>query len=291
MSDNTSIFQRGLGKPLLETLRGEALFKGKLREDIDNGHVFFAVRNGYGSFYYKGRSLFKYTNQGFSTHQKFGFIPDTEEMQDDYIREGQLAGLSPIRSFADAYVGIKKRAARYSEAEARGVSELFKFAPRKNHSNERYFLVDIRIAFPKYIGAVGKRTFDRVDILLYDNTESRLLFCQAKRFVDPGIWAKGGEPAVIEQLERYDRQIGENRDDILGQYKVAFAEYNELVGTQVNAPKKIHPQCGLLIFDFDEDDKPELVARMDNRRFYGRPCRIIGHMINESAKSLYEAHL
>jgi hypothetical protein len=280
-------FTRGLREPV-EKLRATDLFQNKLEKDIHDGEVFFAIRYGYASFYYKGSSLFTYEKSGFATHQKFGFIPD--ELQDAYIGEDELAKLRPIQKFTDGYEKIKERAKLYAGAEAEGVSALYKFAPTPKHLEGRYFLVDIEIAFPRDDkNAAGRRTTDRVDILLYDNVERQLLFCEAKHYSSKEIWPNSrGEHAVTGQLARYDQQIMRNQAAILEQYKIAFDEYNSLLGAGLHAPEKVFPQCGLLIFGFDSDGLNKLKGILG--QFPGRPYRIIGDMQGSSAtvKNLYE---
>jgi len=295
-------FKRGMG-PLIAELKKEDLFQNKLKKDIEEGNVFFAIRNGYGSFYVKGSSLFSYRkNNGFSTHYKFGFIPDGINDDAPYICESQLDGDDPLRAvkrFCLGYDRIKRNAELYAKTEAEGVSALYAFAPRTANRENRFFLVDIEVAFNSEKDTENqneedkgeKKGSDRIDILLYDNHEKQLLFCEAKHFSNPEIWAKkGSNPKVINQLEQYDRQIVDNKDIIIKEYTTAFSEYNALMGTELNAPKSVFDKCGLYIFGFNLEERKELKRIFDvNKNFYGRKCRIIGGSLNDSIEKIYTA--
>jgi hypothetical protein len=88
------------------------------------------------------------------------------------------------------------------------------------------------------------------------------------------------------QIERYDRQIEANYEDIKAKYAVAFVEYNDLMGTNLNITiEDIHPKCGLLIFG--KGATHALQGRIVNKRFYGCPCRIIDGM-SGTAETLYK---
>ena len=285
-------FKRGMDK-LIEPLSKNDLFQNKLKPDIEAGQVFFAIRPGYGSFYVKGRSLFSYKNQGFSSHQKFAFIPDG--IKNDYIFESQLDSLQAVKNFYLGYDRIKQRAVQYADIEAKGVSALYKYAPTTANL-DGYYLVDIEIVFDAANDVEnndddGKT--DRIDILLYDNHTRQLLFCEAKHFSNPEIWASDGElPKVISQLEKYDQQITVNKKAIINQYTKAFSEYNTLMGTALNAPKSVFDKCGLYIFGFSREQQNELKKKFDaQKNFYGRRCRIIGDTRNDSVEKIYEAQV
>ena len=285
-------FERGMGEKLVKALSKHDLFKSKLMEDIQNGKVFFAIRPGYGSFYVKGRSLFKYKSNRFSSHQKFVFIP--KNSKGSYINEKDLKNLVPISDFVEGYERIKERAERYADPEATGVSALYKFAPHTGNLDERYFLVDIEVGFDAANDTgeeKGERKADRIDILLYDNELRNLLFCEAKHYSNAEIKMSGdAAPKVLEQLTRYDGQIKKNKKAILAEYTKAFKEYNALMGTKLNPPKDIVKKCGLYIFGFNRSGQQELRSCFDkNKNFYGRKCKIIGKTDNDTVEKIYKS--
>ena len=288
-------FKRGMDK-LIESLSTNDLFQNKLKPDIDDGKVFFAIRYGKGSFYLRGCSLFTYDNSEFTTHYKFGFVPSA--VGNTYITETDLKSMAVIDNFKDGYKQIKERVALYAEPEADGVSALYAFAPRATNKEGRFFLVDIEVAFDAKNDVensdgdkkAGRKT-DRIDILLYDNCKRQLLFCEAKHFSNAEIRERDGEsPEVINQLKKYDRQITAKKSEIIAQYKKAFREYNELMGTELNDPEGVFDKCGLYIFGFNRKQQKELRNRMDaNNEFYGRKCRIIGNTRNDSMEEIFKA--
>ena len=285
-----AVFKRGMGQSLIKSLSESELFQSKLKTEIIDGQVFFAIRPGYGSFYAKGRSLFTYKAKGFSTHQKFAFIPDG--LKGNYIFESQLETLQPVKNFVLGYDRIKKRAEQYSDEEATGVSSLYTYAPHSENMDVRYFLVDIEVVFDAANDEENiddDRKTDRIDILLYDNQERQLLFCEAKHYSNPEVWGSGDdEPKVITQLEKYDRQIAANNNAIIEQYSKAFTEYNTLMGTSLLPPLSIHNKCGLYIFGFDRQGLAKLKGIIkDKNLFYGYRCRVIGNTRSDSAEKIF----
>ena len=280
-------FKRGMGE-LVKNLVQEELFIKDLKPDAEAGKIFFTGREKCGAFYFKGRSLFTYKKDGFSTHHKFGFIPDG--LNRDYIFENQLQGLLPVRKFHLGYEDIKKRAEQYADREADGVSALYKYAPTADSFNDRYFLVDIEIVFHSADDTTNNeddRKRDRIDIVLYDNQKRQLLFCEAKHFSNPEIW--GDTPVVVKQLNRYNKQIATRKKNIISQYTTAFKEYNAVMDSALNAPESVCDTCGLYIFGFSNPQKRELEKRMKGGAFYGHKCRIIGNTKNDSAERIYKA--
>jgi hypothetical protein len=256
-------FKRGMTELLLNKLKHEELFKSKLLPDMEKGEVFFAIRHGYCSFYHRGSSLFSYDDGGFSTHIKFGFVPRIEK--ESYITEDRLRTIGVETSFKDSYDKIKERAAKYSGIEAEGVSALYYFAPAAKNKDERYFLVDIEVFLDSAKDKENQSEESQrlragqIDILLYDNLERRLLFCEAKHFSNGELWAgEGRSPKVVEQLEKYNMQIASHETAILDALKNTFEEYNILLGTNLSAPTSVCPKCGLLVFGFDNNQKDKI---------------------------------
>jgi len=282
-----SNFKRGMGEALVEKLGAEALFQSKLKIDIEEGKVFFAIRNGYGSFYVNGSSLFSYSNSGFTTHHKFGFVPST--VGKDYIAEADLKHMSVIEKFIDGYDAIKERATKYAGIEASGVSALYKFAPTLKNLDEQYFLVDTEVVFNAANDTENQesddsRKTDRIDILLYDNHKRQLLFCEAKHFSNSELWAKSNsKPKVVSQLNKYNNQISSKTKSIISEYENTFAEYNQLMGTKLQSPLSVCKQCGLLIFGFDRNQmkriKELLIA---DGSLLGYKHKLIGDILSNS---------
>jgi len=280
-----SKFKRGLG-PLLGNLKNEELFKNKLKKDVENKIVFFAIRGGECSFYLSGCTLFTYKNFTFSTHQEYGFV--SRGKPKDYITEFDLAGMEIEDSFENGYEKIKKRTELFAKVEAKGVSELYKFSAPASDRNEQYFLVDIEVALStpdNYKKSDKERTAtNQIDILLYDNTNRKLLFCEAKHFSNQEIWPGKTKHDVIGQLDRYNRLIAKHKNDILDGYAKAFDEYNELFKCNLQPPQTVHDKCGLLIFGFNTPQRERLKSMLKAEdSFLNHNYKIIGD-IGDNAK-------
>jgi len=292
-------FQRGLGDELKENLRIQPLFIEHLKKDISNNKIFFAIRNKYASFYHKGCSLFSYGKMGhyFSTHHKFAFVP--KKITKSYITEAQLQCLEVETSFKKGYEKIKTQSELYANIEAEGVSALYKFAPTRENKHNRYFLVDIEIAFDARYDAIEQYEEEKndagkikkIDILLYDNDDRELLFCEAKHFSNKDIWAREEEkPKVIEQLNSYNNQISMHKDNIVKEYTNAFIEYNDLIDSKLNPPESVYEKCGLLVFGFDswQIGKIKKLLIKDNS-LEGHKSKFIGNIIKyEDIAKIYE---
>jgi hypothetical protein len=282
-----SSFKRAMNEKLINNLQESELFNQKLLPDIYDGKVFLAIRNNKASFYLKGRSLFTYESSHFSSHQKFVFIPDG--LKGEYIREDQLANLRPIGSFIDGYEKIKKRTEQYADEEATGVSALYRYAAHSENIGERYFLVDIEIVFNKDSEDENRKT-DKIDLLLYDQKGRKLLFIEAKHYTNPEILPVGnGIPKVINQLEKYNKQILANYDEIIRQYANAFNVYNQITGTKLSEPCEIHPRCGLYIFGFDNQGKIKVENLLrDVSAYINHRVNIIGGVKGRTAEQLFK---
>jgi hypothetical protein len=280
-------FQRGLERQVMDSLKKEPLFIDNLKKDINSNTIFFAIRGGYGSFYLKGSSLFTYKKNMFLTHYKYAFVPCNEV--GSYVTERDLK-IGIETSFQKGYEKIKERAKLYANIEAEGVSALYKFAPTAENKKSRYFLVDIEVAFDA-IGDVEnqniekenggkKRTTDRIDILLYDNEHRKLLFCEAKHFLNSEIWAnEGDKPKVVCQLKKYNEQIFGNKDYIIKEYTKSFNEYNELIGSELNPPEDVHDKCGLLVFGYDSWQTGKIDKLLkDDGSLEGHNSKFIGNI-------------
>jgi len=291
-------FTRKVDQGLIDSLQTKDLFTECLRKDIESGRIFFAIRPKRLSFYRMGRSLFNFDKNGFSAYSKFAFVPTQKEA---YVTEAKLGAMHIETDFSKAYPKILERASLYADPEALGVSNLYKFAPCSKNTEERYFLVDIEVVFNSAKDTEeqdneeelddGKKESksDRIDILLYDNHDRKLLFVEAKTFDNSEIWsARDVQPKVIDQLNKYDKQISNKKDSILEQYTNAFAVYNQLLGVKLNAPEDVCGRCGLLVFGFKQPQLEKAQELRDRVISYKHKCRIIGGSSNLTAASLFK---
>lgn len=259
-------------------LKADPLF-GKLLSDMKNGgkaSIFPAVRNQYMSFYYKGGGLFTYQKE-FSTHFKYAFVP--ENIGAAYVTETSMRNLKAVSSFFEGYEAIKERCEKYGGIEAEGVSELYAYSAA---SHGDVILLDTEIALSE-----GK---DRIDILLYDTLKRNLLFCEAKHFSNPGLWAaKKHKPKVAGQIGRYNAAIAANTELILGQYANCVEVLNQLLGCGYSKPLSLQKKTGLLIFGYDAFQSQKITDLLiAGGSLNGIPHYAIGNMGSVDIANLYK---
>ena len=261
-------FKRGATLELINKLKEEPLFKDKILPDIEKGKVFLAIRNNKIDFYHYNSCLFEYDGE-FKTHPKFAFVP--AKYPKKYVTDGKKVG--EVADFYEGYDNIKERVRLYTSAEAEEIHKICKKGTifETSKPNE-YIVLDIEIAFTKnnkeeqLKGTIEQlneyiKSQNRVDILLYNIKEQELLFVEAKHFTNKEIRAEE-TPAVINQIERYNKIIQNNYDIILQEYSKYIQALNNIfrdeLKTELPEPKTLCKKCGLIIFGFDNDQKMDI---------------------------------
>jgi hypothetical protein len=259
-------FSREVSGDVINALKASQLWQQKLEMDCKSGEVFLAFRHKYVSFYYKGSGLFEFDGQKFTTHSKYAAIiegilkrprGDVEDedifIEKDYVSEKDLKNARFATDFLGNYEEIKKLCEHYTQDEAEGVSNLYRYASYLDPMPE-VGLLDTEIAFSAANG-VGRK-HDRIDILLYDARTLR--FVEAKLFKNEELW----NGSITEQIQRYEKQIHDRKNSIIAQYCL----YIEALGKVLNSPiaiphpKYIDDKVSLLILGFDEDQKSGRLA-------------------------------
>lgn len=255
-------FVRRFPEDAIKKLQDEPLFQNCLREDIENGSVFPAVRRDRMDFYHRGGNLFSFNGKIFRTHQKYASVL---AYSNDYVTEEKLRCLSSIKSFAEPeyYKRIKENCKAYSKDEAGSVSRLCeRFSCAKEIVKGDIVVLDIEVSFENKDDERPDtdrkpRRQDRIDVLLYNTEAKKLRFYEAKLFSNKDIRAKGGKaPAAVDQLKRYrSQQAKEHHNNILTQYRNHIGVINRLFGSNLPDPTSIDPEPRLYIFGFDEDQR------------------------------------
>lgn len=243
----------------IEKLRNTILFNDYLLPDIRKGEVFPAVRNEEIHFYYKGGRLFKYANDNFYTHIKYAF---NSEIDLTDITESQLKNLKPINDFVTGYEKIKACCKVYSaKSESCNIAKLFKNYSYVISNEKNKVLLDIEAAMAS---KSDKKNIDRFDLVLFDNNNATLQISEAKLFSNSEIRAqKNRVPSVARQINRYEKNIADHKNDIITAYKNYVKIVNELFGCHLSEPEKINPNVNLLIFDFDALQEKKLKEEVD----------------------------
>jgi hypothetical protein len=96
-------FNRHVDSKLIGALGSTGLWK-KLKADCESKKVFLALRKDCISFYHKGGNLFKFDNNGYSTHVKYASVIVAKQKNGkskDYITSDELKSLKPISDFEE----------------------------------------------------------------------------------------------------------------------------------------------------------------------------------------------
>ena len=260
---NRGEFARNIDQVLLNKLKSDDVFKNKLLEDIAQKHnVFAALRNNRMDFYFKGGKLFSFDQKGLSTHIKYATTP--EDNVGNYVTENDFPEICKglAKSFEKDYEKIKKNCGLYSKAsEADCVSCLWRKYSFANTS-EDIVVLDIEISLKSEEDNGRKQ--DRIDVLLYSNKERALKFIEAKLYANNEIRSTT-EPAIVNQIERYNNQIKAKESKILAEYKKYIDVMKELFLLKIEEPVKVLPEVGLYIFGFDDDQKKGNLRRIQQK--------------------------
>ena len=273
------MFTRSLSAELIKQLKEDKVFKNNLLPDIKDGKVFPAVRNERVDFYFKGGKLFSFSSAGLSTHIKYATTP--EDNAKNYVTERDFIDKCSgfIKDFKKSYEKIKNNCALYSkDSEAACVSYLYSKHTFIQAAADMVVL-DVEVSFES---DEENRKQDQIDILLYSKKARELKFVEAKLYANKEIRSRN-EPEVIGQVERYNRQIKKNKNNILNAYKEYIAIMKILFGVELKAPAVVLSNVGLYIFNFDDDQKrgnlerkiiPKLDAHQVRHYFLGNPSNI-----------------
>jgi hypothetical protein len=236
-------FSREIDDKIIKSLMATDLWTKKLSTDCSNGEVFFAIRDNYISFYYKGGNLFTFRNKGFSTHVKHAGV--INGLSKGEISENDLSSAKLIDNFLSGYDRIKENCEKYSLKEAQRVSCLYHKNPYTS-DKKKVVVLDIEITAPV-------DSDNQMDILLFNKELKELRFIEAKLYDNDEIKSKT-KPKVIEQMERYQDMIN-RRKDFLPAYQKCTNTLNKIFNLNLPEPLKIDDKLGLLILDFDDDQK------------------------------------
>lgn len=218
------------------------LFKDRLKDDVLSGKVFPAFRKSYMDFYHMGGRLFNYKNGVFRTHYKYASVLTSTG---DYVSEADLKDIQKVDNFRDGYEQIKGNCAKYSGVEDKGISDIYHKHSYAN-SKQNVVVLDIEASFGK----------NRIDLLLFNKTERKLRFYEAKHFTNSELWSKAGsKPKVVKQILKYKKEINDPKNEILTAYSKYVGLANDLFGLNLDKPVEIDHEVALLLFGFDANQR------------------------------------
>ena len=237
---------RQICKYVIDSLKTSKLWINCLEKDCKLGEVFLTVRNNI-RFFHKGGKLFEFDKNGFMTHTKFASVINSSS---DYLTETEFSKSRLVSSFEKGYERIKENCSKFSGDESIGVSNLY--SKYSYLSDENIVVLDIEISLRSMN---ENRSQDRIDLLLFNKDTRILTFVEAKHFSNSEIWADSRTPDVIGQIKRYEKQIADNRADIISEYANCVKTLNLIFNCSLPVPAEIDDKVTLLIFGFDNDQK------------------------------------
>jgi len=241
------MFRRCFNDEIIEQLPKNNLYVKRILKDIKKGEIFPAIRKDRMDFYHKGGKLFTFDKDGFKTHIKYASV---YKSKDDYVSESKIKSLGRITNFIDVYARIKENCAKYSGIESSGVSCLYSKYSYVASKSE-VVVLDIEVSLESLN---PDKNQDRIDILLLDKNKKRLIFCEAKHYSNKEIWSqKESSPEVVEQVQRYEKQISNKGVCILDEYSNYIDAVNRLFSINLPYPTKINQGVVLMVFGFDKD--------------------------------------
>lgn len=264
--------KKNLSTQIKNLLINDPLWKNKLKDDCLKQKVLLAIRENYIDFYHKGGRLFNFNNNGFRTHIKYASVIVSKGK--DYLTHEELKTSNLITDFESGYARIKENCALFSTIEPLCVSEIYHKHSYLSTSN--VVVLDIEICFESL---TDKGKMDRIDMLIYDKSAKVLQFVEAKHFTNPEIWSET-KPRVIDQLDRYEKQIDKRKQSILENYIEYVKIINDLFEISLPLPVEIHPKTMLLIFGFDDNQKRGRLRDLiiENNHFSDKNIYTIGNI-------------
>jgi hypothetical protein len=227
------MFNRGVSKEFVQALKKW----GHWEEILNDSDLFVAIRDGHVNIYYQGCSIFKITHRNGQltpeTHYKYLVSPNAQNPYvlwkgdrpaiEDRVKEILIHGfdLASLKIASSAYAGDEKE----------GVHDILK-------SNRN--VVDVEIALSPEAEdeeaaqarkEKGRRVADRIDFAAIQGRDGKacIVFFEAKRFDNSELRSRKHEPAVFEQIRKYEMFIKNNRPEMERSYRSVSKNMAELV--------------------------------------------------------------
>jgi len=269
-------FKREISLDMIHAVNAAYENEEWIRQYLDDDELFLAIRNGYINLYHCGNSILKinYKNGLLDgdIHYKYLLRPFlTNEGKNDqpYVSISQeitLPVINPRKEHASEW--IKKASKPHSGAEKEGLAKVI----QANNN-----IVDLEVSFQRETddGEVDGNRQDRIDFCaLRENNAGALELCfyEAKQFSNKELRAEG-EPKVVAQIRRYNKNISDHKQEILAAYQQTFKNILELnhshpahkyIQRALTEGFSIPEDVRLVIFGFDQPQKDALKTLTDH---------------------------
>ena len=253
----TKPFDRGLTDEFVEALnRAYEDPSSWWRKLVDDKDLFLGIRENYINVYYNGGSILELEHRNGTglvgrTHFKYLVNLSREDNTKDYVNF--TGGNFDSVTISDSYTSITahlsqiKRAAKsYQGDEKTGVHEI---------SIKRNNVVDVEIQFPG--------TGSRIDFAALQRAKSgiEIVFYEAKTYSNKELRSRSGNPAVVEQVKRYESMLMDRREDIESSYQNVAknickitgwgCKRNSIVSEAAKGNITLNPEVRLVVFGYD----------------------------------------
>lgn len=228
---------------------------------IKKGKALLTFRDNNATIYYQGRQLstMHRRNKGGkdvpylpTIYNHYLPIVRTETLlghcrKENYLESEYINGNYGGHTFTSVLPEILDNMDRERDAEAHQVSGLYRYSPMVPTNDSDIILLDIEAAFAQS----GEKT-DRIDVVLFNKTEKRLIFVEVKRLSDSRLYRNrkaGLPPEILEQLNAYKRRISQESQTIREQYNRVIEYYECLTNREIPRIGDQLPLLGLLVVE------------------------------------------
>ena len=261
-----TIFKRGINNnDFLNALNSlysdNCSFWYKMVNDKD---LFIAIRDEYLNVYLKGQSLCKLSyNKGLikgETHKKYlgvlspgYFVSKNGLILNDKAKIKYLSELDSIKENVKNYIGKEK------------------FESYKEVMDNKNCVIDVEISLVRNKVPRPKKHSDyEISSIDYLSLEkNKLVFYEAKHFTNSEI-RLGTTPKVFKQIDRYERELQNHKNEIIKSYKIVLQNLKDLkllkkqsdaIGFEID----FNPY--LIVFDIDKNETEDIHLQKLRNRF------------------------
>ena len=217
-----------------------------LKEDIENGDTFPALRDNRIDFYYEGGRIFQYKSNRFSYNSDYFKYMGKKYTTLDTTNHMFSSDSLGLRTFyEDLKKGVKNRFINKNneKTERQFLGKLYKEAYDYKKSNT--VVLDIEIRFNNGNGK-------KCDLMLYNNQLQKLMLVEAKVVGNKEL-VSDTTPKVIDQVKEYSSWINEGAEIFTEQYSNYIEFMNSVFERNfINDVKDICKSAKLIVFEAKE---------------------------------------
>ena len=256
-----SKLNRGIRNEFVEALNNEYKKDSWWQTLIDDQSLFLGIRDEYVDLYLNGGRLLKlrFVRNAFvgETHFKYLLNLTRTDSKSEYVKfkNGMFEPINlnvPYQYISADLSGIKSAVLPYQGEEKQGVHKIM--VHNKN-------VIDMEIQFPEENRRVDFAALQKVNGII------KLVFFEAKSYLNSQIRHPSARPEVLKQIEEYERIIRDHRDEIKQSYEQVIdnirslegwsSRRSSIVAEAASSGFTVDPEVRLVIFNFKNPQKKE----------------------------------